>query len=90
MYTACTNPGKEWSCEKEGRHRKSFWVHRIQGRDELRSRRDLTTRKSQIVDRRNNETMRRVEEGEERRRAAVLRDTMLVAVTGVVFLYRAS
>ena len=37
-------------------------------------RRDWTRRKSQIGDRENNKTMRRVEEGEECRRAAVLRD----------------
>ena len=32
------------------------------------------------MDRRNNETIRRVEEGEERRRAAVPQGTMLIAV----------
>ena len=32
------------------------------------------------MDRRNNDTMRRVEEVEERRRAAVHQDTMLIAV----------
>ena len=35
---------------------------------------------SQIGDRRNNDTRRRVEEGEQRRRAALLQDTMSVAV----------
>ena len=38
-------------------------------------RRDWTRRKSQIGDRKNNKTMRRAEEGEECRRAAVLQDT---------------
>ena len=48
-------------------------------------RRDLTTGKFQIGDRRNNGTMRRVEEGEERRRATVLQDTMSIAVTDYGF-----
>ena len=43
-------------------------------------RRDLTRRLSQIGDRRNNETMMRVEESEEHMRTAVLQDTMSIAV----------
>jgi len=37
MYTACTHREKRWLCGKEGRQIESFWVHRIQESEELRS-----------------------------------------------------
>ena len=46
---------------------------------------DLTRSKSQIGDRRNSETMRRVEQGEERRRAAVLQEPISIAVADFGF-----
>ena len=51
---------------------------------------DLTTRKSQTGNRSNNETMRRVERGEKRRRAAVLQDTKSIAVADFDFFNRVS
>ena len=50
----------------------------------------MPTEKSQIGDLRNNGTMRRVEEGEERRRAAVLPGTMSIAVADLYFSNRVS
>ena len=45
----------------------------------------MTRQKPQIGDRRNNETRRRVEEGGERKRAAVLQDTMSIAIADFGF-----
>ena len=80
MYTACTHTGEGLLCGMEGRHREIVRCKEFKREENSSSKRDLTRCKSQISNRSKNKTMRRVEEGEKRRRAAVFQDTMSIPV----------
>ena len=79
-----TPQGPTW--EKGGCVERRGGIERASGRIGFRGKRNSGLEagfdqvKVQIRDWRNHETMRRVEEGEEHRRAAVLEDTMSIAV----------
>ena len=62
-------------------------MHRIREKGTPVQRRDLTRRKFQIGDQGNNQIMIRVEESEKRWRAAVLQDTISIAVADFALFF---